>query len=268
MVDTVVITSEPTDQAPEGHDQKMVEAVDKAAEIPTDDLVTPANDRPDWLPEKFKTPEDMAKAYQNLESKLGSGNKEEPNAEPKSAEAIKPEDVTTENAESQLSKVGLDLDEFSAEFASKGELSPESYDKLQKAGFDKNLVNDYIEGQRARAAQFESGIKAEVGGDEKFNEMVNWAKANMSESEISAYNKAVGSANPDTAKLAVLGLSAKFNAANGSEPQRTLGGNRTSGSDVFESTAQVTEAMKDPRYKNDPAFRASVQSKLARSNVF
>lgn len=267
MVETVVITSEPTDQAPEGHDQKMVEAVDKAAEIPKDDL-TPPETRPDWLPEKFKSAEDMAKAYQALESKLGSGNKEEPKADTKSAEAITSENATTENAQEQLSKAGLNLDEFSAEFASKGELSPESYEKLQKAGFDQNLVNDYIEGQRARAAQFESGIKAEVGGDDKFNEMVNWAKANLTESEIVAYNKAVGSANADTAKLAVLGLSAKFNAANGSEPQRTLGGNQASGSDVFESTAQVTEAMKDPRYKNDPAFRAKVQSKLGRSNVF
>ncbi|WP_421876594.1 hypothetical protein [Pacificispira sp.] len=28
-------------------------------------------DRPEWLPEKFKSPEDMAKAYANLEKKLG-----------------------------------------------------------------------------------------------------------------------------------------------------------------------------------------------------
>lgn len=32
-------------------------------------------DRPEWLPEKYKSPEDLAKAYKELESKLG--NKEE-----------------------------------------------------------------------------------------------------------------------------------------------------------------------------------------------
>lgn len=267
MVDTVVITSEPTNVAPEGHDQKMIDAVDKAAEIPKDDL-TPKDARPDWLPEKFKSPEDMAKAYQSLEAKLGSGNKEEPKANDKPAETPKGSESTSQDAEAQLQKAGLNFDEFSAEFASKGELSPESYEKLQKAGFDQNLVNDFIEGQRARAVAFESSVKGEVGGEEKFNEMVNWAKANLSESEIAAYNKAVGSGNADTAKLAVLGLSAKFSAANGSEPQRTLGGNRASGDEGFSSTAQVTEAMKDPRYKNDPAYRASVQAKLGRSNVF
>ena len=29
-------------------------------------------DRPEWLPEKFKTPEDLAKSYTELQSKLGS----------------------------------------------------------------------------------------------------------------------------------------------------------------------------------------------------
>ena len=30
-----------------------------------------AIERPEWLPEKFNTPEDMATSYANLESKIG-----------------------------------------------------------------------------------------------------------------------------------------------------------------------------------------------------
>lgn len=33
-------------------------------------------ERPEWLPEKYKTPEDLAKAYQSLESKLGKKDEE------------------------------------------------------------------------------------------------------------------------------------------------------------------------------------------------
>lgn len=33
----------------------------------------PVSDRPEWLPEKFKSPEDMASSYSELESKLGQG---------------------------------------------------------------------------------------------------------------------------------------------------------------------------------------------------
>ena len=32
----------------------------------------PAVDRPEWLPEKFNTPEDMAQSYSSLESKIGT----------------------------------------------------------------------------------------------------------------------------------------------------------------------------------------------------
>ena len=83
MVDTVVITSE-NPGAPEGHDQKMIDLVDKSAEIPSDNLdVDPqasSESRPEWLPEKFKSPEDMAKAYAELEGKLGGNKPTEQNA--------------------------------------------------------------------------------------------------------------------------------------------------------------------------------------------
>ena len=36
----------------------------------------PALDRPEWLPEKFKTPEDLAKSYSELSQKLGSKEEE------------------------------------------------------------------------------------------------------------------------------------------------------------------------------------------------
>jgi len=264
MVDTVVITSE-NPGAPEGHEQAMIDLVDKSAQIPSDGLTDPqsssetAEDRPQWLPEKFKSPEDMAKAYAELESKLG---------QPKQDATPSDNPEAPQEAQQALQEKGLDLNEFSQEFASKGELSTESYEKLAKAGFDKNLVDQYIEGQRALASQYETSIKAEVGGEEKYSEMVTWAKANMTPAEITAFNSAVSSGNTDQAKLAVLGLATKYSKANGSEPQRLLGGQQNATADVFESTAQVTEAMRDPRYKNDPAFRAKVQQKLSRSNVF
>lgn len=265
MVDTVVITSEQP-QAPEGHDQKMMDLVDKSAEIPQDNLSddpqASSEDRPQWLPEKFKSPEDMAKAYAELEAKLGGKKTEEA---PK-AEDQKPD--LPDNPEKALADKGLQLQEFSAEFAKNGELSGESYEKLTKAGFPKDLVDQFIEGQKARAAQFEADIKTEVGGSEQYNGMIEWAKANLSPAEIQAYNDAVTSGSPDKAKLAALGLSSKYSKAVGKEPDRMLGGGKAGTSDVFESTTQVTEAMKDPRYQKDPAYRAKVQAKLARSSVF
>ena len=264
MVDTVVIQSTPP-VTPEDHDQKMVAKVDAANAAPPvegTEGTPPAEDRPQWLPEKFKSPEDMAKAYAELESKLGKKEPEVPANTPDPAQA------TPADAEKQLADKGLNLQDFSAEFAQNGSLSAESYEKLAKAGYDKNLVDQFIEGQKARATQFESAIKTEVGGDQAYVDMVTWAKANLSPGEIDAYNAAVGSGNADQAKLAALGLKMKFDKVNGSDPQRLLGGtNQATSSDVFESVAQLKEAMKDPRYKTDSAYRAKVQQKLGRSNV-
>lgn len=265
MVDTVVIQSTPQ-EAPEDHDQKMMDLVDKTnAPLPLEGAEgTPPEDRPEWLPEKFKSAEDMAKAYSELEAKLG----QKPAAEAPKTPEVPPVDATVEDAEKALAPKGLNLQDFNAEFAQKGELSTESYEKLAAAGYDKAIVDQFIEGQKARASQFEGEIMGEVGGADRYTEMVTWAKANMTPAEVDAYNSAVGSGKPESAKLAVAGLNARFTNAVGVEPQRMLGGQKASTSESFESTAQVTEAMKDPRYKNDPAYRAKVQAKLASSSVF
>lgn len=262
-VDSVVITSAPA-TAPEGHDDKMVALVDGATNTPKDLLEggDPVS-RPEWLPEKFQSAEDMAKAYAELEAKLGGKTQDNPQTEPANVDT----NQTGQNPEQALSEKGLDLSTFTAEFNSKGELSAESYAKLAAAGFDKGIVDNYINGQKAMAAQYETSVTAEVGGAEKYAEITTWAKANLTDAEINAYNNAVSSGDLSQAKLAVLGLSAKFSKANGSEPRLVQGRTSSASGDVFESTAQLTEAMRDPRYAKDPAYRAKVQAKLARSNV-
>ena len=262
-VDSVVITSTPA-VAPEGHDANMVALVDGATN-PSKDLLEGGDpvSRPEWLPEKFQSVEDMAKAYAELEAKMGGKTQDNPQTDPANAVT----NQTGQNPEQALSEKGLDLSTFTAEFNAKGELSADSYAKLAAAGFDKGIVDNYINGQKAVAAQYETAVTAEVGGSEKYSEIVTWAKANMTDAEISAYNAAVSSGDLAQAKLAVLGLSAKFSKANGSEPRLVQGRTTSASEDVFESTAQLTEAMRDKRYRNDPAFRAKVQSKLSRSNI-
>jgi hypothetical protein len=53
----------------------------------------------------------------------------------------------------------------------------------------------------------------------------------------------------------------------GSEGELLTGGKATQPADVFQSQAQVVEAMSDPRYDRDPAYRQSVMQKLERSPI-
>ena len=258
MVNSIEIkTPETTGEAPDEHNQKMI---DKANGItpPEEDSELPQGDRPAWLPEKFKTAEDMAKAYSALEGKLGGQAGDTQPAEPT---------PPVEEVDKALAQGGLSLDEFSNEFNTTGALSEESYQKLLAAGYDKSLVDNYISGQVAKASLHEADLKGIAGGSQAYDKMVDWAKATMTPSEIDAYNLSVSSTNVDAAKLAISGLKARYESANGREPKLVSSTNGASSSDKFESRNEITAAMKDPRYAKDPAYRAKVIDKLSRSSM-
>ena len=242
----------------------MVETVEikqeeTTSEKPVEENVTQS--KPEGLPEKFKSVEDLAKSYQELEKKLGD-------SQPKETEVSK-EDTNSDLdiAEKAVETAGLNMDTLASEYAEKGELDEKSYEALEKAGIPKDYVNQFIEGQKAIADQQATSIKNMVGGAEAYTEMSNWAAENMSEEEKTAYNTAVNSKDLETAKLAVVGLKAKFERANGNEPNLLEGKGTVSGEKGYASWAEVTRAMSDERYSKDPAYQAMVQEKLANSDL-
>jgi hypothetical protein len=293
MVDTVVINSQPPAEDPK-HVEEMIKKVDEANQAPADENTpqdTPQEDRPGWLPEKFKSPEDLAKAYEELQKKLGGKSSEQEPLQDNTAQDEKPlagyDPSQHEKSEADntwevetygpalkeiFDKAGIKASVISSEFHSTGQFPDYAYAKLEEAGFSRAVVDGYLSGQQQKASyQNEvatNEIKSSVGGEQTFNEMVQWAAANLSPAEIQAYNKAVDSGDKDVAKLAVQGLYSRFSVSRPAEPKLVRGG--TSGSttgESYESIAQLTKDMASPEYKSDPAFRAKVQSKLSRSAI-
>ena len=245
----------------------MVETVEikqdeTTSEKPVEENV--AQSKPEGLPEKFNSVEDLAKSYQELEKKLGDNTKEEA---PK-VDAPKEETKNDlEIAEKAVESAGLNMESLSSEYAEKGELDAKSYAALEKAGIPKDYVDQFIEGQKAVAEQQATSIKDIVGGAESYAEMSNWAADNMTDAEKSAYNTAVNSKNLETAKLAVIGLKAKYEAVNGSDPKLVEGKASATGADGYKSWAEVTTAMSDDRYQKDPAYQNMVKDKLSKSEI-
>lgn len=265
MAETLNTGAEATDtmSAPAGHDEQMAQAFDNAQQMPADaQPESPAADRPEWLPEKFQSPEELAKAYAELEKRLGK-------PADKTEQTQEGEQATPEQADEALKAKGLDMTEFTTEFAQTGELSDGSYEKLEQAGYPRDMVDAWIAGQQALAAQTRNEVLSTIGGEEQFNAMAQWAKANLPEADINAFNRMVDSNDLATQKMAVQALYGRYQQAAGSEPSLVSG--ETSGSpsgSAFTSSAQVVEAMSDPRYHTDPSYRQSVQDRLQRSNVF
>ena len=223
--------------------------------------VTEQPSRPDWLPEKFSSPEDMAKAYGELENKLG-----------KPAESTESSDTAQDNlnidkAEEAVESAGLSMENLQQEYDTNGQLDEKSYEALAKAGITKDYVDAFINGQQALANQRAGEIKGLVGGHDNYTEMMQWAKQNLNAQEIDADNVTVNGRDIEQTKLAVMGLQARYSAAEGVEPNLVRGRSAGEAKGGFRSWAEVTTAMKDPRYQTDEAYRTDIQTKISNSQL-
>lgn len=242
-------------QAPEGHDQAMIAKVDQAeAALKAEQTQQESQTR---LAGKFTSAEELERAYLELERKLGQQGQQQ--------QQQPPTPMTEEKAAELVQNAGLDVDAMTNYYAQNGQLSEDHYAALEKAGIPRSFVDQYIEGAEASANQMRDNIMSKVGGAEAFQGMAQWAQANLSQAELMAYNRAVESMDMTVVENAVLGLAFRYQQEMGRDP-RLLGGGVAAPSG-FQSVAQLVEAMKDPRYEKDPAYRKEVESRLARSNI-
>ena len=253
MVDKVEITS------PETTTDKPVEET------------KPTQSKPEGLPEKFNSVDELVKSYSELEKKLGEQSQPaEQSVDPVSKAEEKQEEQPKSDldiATKAVDSAGLNMETLSEEFAKDGKLADGSYKSLEKAGIPKEYVDRFIAGQQAIADQQSATVKNLVGGTEAYDSMSEWAGQNLTETEKQAYNTAVNSKDLEAVKLAVVGLKARYAQSTGSEPQLVEGKASPSAEQGFASWAQVTQAMSDPRYAKDPAYQAEVKNKLANSKI-
>lgn len=260
MVDKVSTYEEPQG-APQGHDEAMVAKVDEVEKFLNDrqepkEVENASDDPPQKIAGKFDSVEDLEKAYKELERKLGKAP-DEPKAEEKTAD---------EKAQDAVESAGLNMEEMSDYYASNGELSDDHYSALEKAGIPRAYVDAYVEAIQSKAESAQSAIVDQVGGPEQYSEMTEWAKQNLEPREIERFNRAIDSGDSDIIENAVMGLAYRYSKEVSTAP-KLLGGEGKGGGSVFESVAQLTAAMGDPRYKSDPAYRKTVEQKLQRSNI-
>ena len=106
-----------------------------------------------------------------------------------------------------------------------------------------------------------------VGGEKAYKSMINWAGQNLSKEEISMYDSVMGKGDPNAIFFAVQALNAKYGDATGKEGQMLTGRGAVDQDNSFRSQAELVQAMSDPRYDRDPAYRRDVLNKLANSDV-
>ena len=226
-------------------------------------------DRPEWLPEKFSSAKELAQAYKSLEQKL-SGSQEEVEqyqlTEQQAQDIQEIREQSTSQVYQLLDEKGLDFEIFQNELNESGELSSEAYEALEEVGIQREMVNTWIEGQNAKAEQNVNNLFNLAGGSESYNQMIQWADNNLHPTEAEAFNKQIDNLDA-TAELAVSGLYARYLQSEGAMPSLMTGDTNVSIEPRYDSLAQITSAMSDPRYEKDPAYRAQVAGRLNNSSV-
>jgi hypothetical protein len=222
-------------------------------------------ERPDWLPEKFKSPEDMANAYSELEKKMGQGtNEEQPAETTEENEGDVQDDKPDDNENADYNAAVVDASkEF---FENDGQLSEETYEKLAKAGLPKELVDSYAAGQQALLQSEEGEIKSVANG--QFDAMAEWANDNLEQEEINAFDDIVTTGTKEQAKFAVKSLYDRYTQANGSSPKLVQGAVTGGSTMPFKSMQELARAQSDPRYKSgDKAYHEEIDRRLSVSRL-
>lgn len=232
---------------------------------------------------KFQTQDDLLKAYQELERKQSQGVTD-------SADSSQSDGYTSEQAVevygdeivNAVNEAGLNMAELMWTADNGGDIS-EHYDALSQAiGVPRQVVENYV--SKAQTADVPGGLTdadeaqiiSEVGGQESFQALSGWAKANLDASELADYNAVVDSGNKDAIRWALKAMQAKSTggAASASEPRLIRGQAPVAEPRKFNSKSEVLEAMnkRDSRgrklYEVDTEYQRKFAELLSNSDVF
>ena len=261
MSDSESIQINPGEAGPTAPDQPVYEgyAADEPQASPQGEA-PPAAEAGFEVPDKFMLEDgsvdvaSLVQSYQELERTNSQTGQEHATNEMS--------DVSQEQVLSSES-----MQRYTNEVQEHGNLTEDSYERFEAAGFPRELVEEYVRGQQAQAEVVRSQTLSQIGGEENYQKLTEWAATKLSDSEIEVYNATMNSRNPEQINMALQGLYARYQQDKGT-PSLIMGStNQSTGSNAFRSWQEVTAAMRDPRYQNDPAYQQDVQAKLNVSNL-
>tara|TARA_R100001198_G_scaffold80849_1_gene53554 strand:+ start:2219 stop:2974 length:756 start_codon:yes stop_codon:yes gene_type:complete len=208
---------------------------------------------------KYKNAEELESAYLELQKKLG-------------ADAEEPEEQVEE--EEQSEETDSDLFDRLWEGELNDQFSDELLDELSNAD-PTDLAQMHLDYRRQMESnspqpmteETATQLKGMVGGDQEYTNLLGWAKENFSEQEIDMYDSIMDSGNTEAAFFAIQALALRYSDSVGTEGELIQGRAATDSTQGFRSQAELVNAMNDPRYERDAAYRNDIMRKLELSDI-
>ena len=234
---------------------------------------------------KFNTQEDLAKAYTELEKRVG----QQPQNETPEPPVEQTDDNYTAEAASELygkeyvdalSEKGVDMADIMKR-ADSGEDISANYDTLAEVfNVPKAVVENYVNAAQqtqmpAPGLTPEDGVEVRnaIGGDEAFAEVTQWVEKNVDKQTLDNYNK-IADTNKEAALWALKFFQAQMKSPGSVVEPKLYGGGNVPSQSTYESKQQVLDAMNKTNSKGqrlydvDEAYRDKVAKILLNSDVF
>ena len=234
---------------------------------------------------KFNTQEDLAKAYTELEKRVG----QQPQNETPEPPVEQTDDNYTAEAASELygkeyvdalSEKGVDMADIMKR-ADSGEDISANYDTLAEVfNVPKAVVENYVNAAQqtqmpAPGLTPEDGVEVRnaIGGDEAFAEVTQWAEKNIDKQTLDNYNK-IADTNKEAALWALKFFQSQMKSPGSVVEPKLYGGGNVPSQTTYESKQQVLDAMNKTNSKGqrlydvDEAYRDKVAKILLNSDVF
>tara|TARA_A100000172_G_scaffold60341_1_gene39811 strand:+ start:342 stop:1187 length:846 start_codon:yes stop_codon:yes gene_type:complete len=279
MAETLTVNNDPDSEVLSSEEQESLQLGEQMQ-----------SEQEQLLAGKYKNAEELEQAYVELQKKLGDNTQEEQATQETETEETTEPQLYKEDGSVNYESVNKDygeklgtlfkennVDPYSIAdhfYKNNGEITEEMHNQLTGAGIAKETVDAYLSG-RAKEMGYNSdisqtdidSIQNSVGGEASYKSLMDWAYNNLSKDTVDSFDELIVSGNKNSIQLAVNGLVAQYQNANGYEGRMLTGKPAKTNTDVFQSQAQLVEAMNDPRYDKDPAYRQNIMTKLDRSNM-
>ena len=213
---------------------------------------------------KYKNAQELEQGYIELQKKLGEGETEEPVAEAEEEEYEGEEGEEDGSILDELWEYEINNEEFHEDaVAELQQMDPVDLANLH-IEYRKQVEEEGVGAKDFTEAEM-TELKGVVGGDENYQNMLQWAGANLNQQEIDMFDAVMQRGDALGAFFAIRSLAYRYNDAAGYEGKMLTGNApKTSGSQ-YRSQQEVIQAMSDPRYESDPAYRKDIMDKLKRS---
>ena len=177
-----------------------------------------------------------------------------------------------EEVAAEAASIGVDQDTYDAwamEMATTGEISNDTRETIkQRTGFSERMIDDYVTGQRARLRENFARAASTVGGQEKLQQIFDWASKNLSDDDQRVVNMGLASSSYE---VTLRGLSSMYDQAvtsqKAAEPEQNAQLTQVSASETaitpYSTKREFTADRNNPKFNMEPRFRQMVEQRMS-----